>query len=396
RTTELSRALAETERQREHLHQQQQALQQILEQVPAAVATLLGPQHEYSFFNARYQALVGGRAQLGQAVAACLPELVTQGLTQVLDEVFTTGEPFVGLERLVELHHPGATEPARRYLNFTYQLLPAAPDQPRSLLAFIVDNTDQVQSRQRVAEANQNLTSANAALDLSNRRLTRTNADLDTFVYTASHDLKQPINNLLGLLDELRRTVAFADPAEGELLLPMIEQALHQLGTTIDDLAAVGQVKQASGAPVETVDLAELTHEVLQALQPQMLAARARITTDFAIAPTIRYSRANLRTILLNLIGNSLKYADPARTARIHLSLWKENGAPLLLIEDNGLGFDAHRHQAELFQLFRRFHTHTEGTGVGLYLVNRIVQGNGGRVEVESEIGQGTTFRLYL
>ena len=396
RTVELTNALADTERQREQLRQQQQALRQILEQVPASVATLEGPDHRFAFFNARYQALVGGRARLGSTVAETLPEAVGQGFIELLNGVFTTGQPFVGLEMLAELYNPDTGQPEQRYLDFTYQLLPAAPDQPRSLLAFIVDTTDQVHSRRLVAETNDHLLAANAALDLSNRRLSRTNADLDNFVYAASHDLKQPINNLLGLLDELRRTVAFADPAEGELLLPMIDEALHQLGTTVDDLAAVGQVQQAGAAPTETVALAELTQEVLQTLQPQVLAARARITTDFSAAPTVRYSRAHLRTILLNLIGNSLKYADPARPGRIHLSLWKEAGAPLLLIEDNGLGFDVHRHQEELFQLFRRFHTHIEGTGVGLYLVNRIVQGNGGRVEVESEIGQGTTFRVYL
>ena len=396
RTVELSNALAETERQREHLHQQQQALQQILEQVPAAVATLAGPGHVYAFFNARYQALVGGRARVGTKVAEAVPEIATQGFVKLLDEVYASGQPFVGLEKLVELHNPATGQTEQHYLDFTYQQLPTAPDQPRSLLAFIVEVTGQVRSRQQVAEANEHLLAANAALDLSNRRLTRTNADLDNFVYAASHDLKQPINNLLGLLDELRRTVAFADPEEGELLLPMIDAALHQLGTTIDELAAVGQVQQAGNAATETVALAELTQEVLQALQPQVLAVRARITTDFAAAPTVRYSRANLRTILLNLVSNSLKYADPARPARIHLSLWKEAGAPLLLIEDNGLGFDAVLHQNELFQLFRRFHTHTDGTGVGLYLVNPIVQGNGGRVEVESEIGQGTTFRVYL
>ena len=396
RTVELSNALAETEQQREHLRQQQQALRQILEQVPAAVATLAGPDHRFAFFNARYQALAGGRAQVGYTVAEALPEVVGQGFVGLLDGVFATGETFVGFETPTELYNPATGQAERRYLDFTYQLMPAAPDQPRSLLAFVVDVTDQVLSRQQVADANEHLLAANAALDLSNRRLTRTNADLDNFVYAASHDLKQPINNLLGLLDELRRTVAFADPAEGDLLLPMIDDSLHQLGTTVDDLAAVGQVQQAGNAPTETVDLDELTQEVLQALQPQVLAARARITTDFAAAPAISYSRANLRTILLNLLGNSLKYADPARTARIHLSLWKEAGAPMLLVEDNGLGFDVHRHQDELFQLFRRFHTHTEGTGVGLYLVNRIVQGNGGRVEVESEVGQGTTFRVYL
>ena len=396
RTVELSNALAETEQQREHLRQQQQALRQILEQVPAAVATLEGAEHRFAFFNARYQALVGGRARLGVPTAEALPEVVTQGFIERLDDVYATGEPFVGVEILTELFNPATGQAEQRYLDFTYQLLPTAPDQPRSLLAFIVDTSDQVRGGQQVAEANEHLLAANAALDLSNRRLTRTNADLDNFVYAASHDLKQPINNLLGLLDELRRTVAFADPTEGELLLPMIAESLHQLGTTVDDLAAVGQVQQAGSVPLETVDLTELTQEVLQTLQPQVLTARARITTDFLAAPTVSYSRANLRTILLNLVGNSLKYADPARPARIHLSLWKEAGAPLLLIEDNGLGFDVHRHQEELFQLFRRFHTHTEGTGVGLYLVNRIVQGNGGRVEVESEVGQGTTFRVYL
>ena len=396
RTVELSNALADTERQREHLRRQQQALRQVLEQVPAAVATLEGPEHRFTFFNARCQGLVGGRAAVGRTVAEALPEVANQGVIGLLDEVFATGQPFVGFAIPTELQDPATGQPTRRYLDFTYQLLPAAPDQPRSLLAFIVDATDQVLSRQQVAEANEHLTAANAALDHSNRCLTRTNADLDNFVYAASHDLKQPINNLLGLLDELRRIVAFTDPADGELLLPMIDESLHQLGTTIDDLAAVGQVQQAGAQPTETVALDELVQEVLQALQPQVLAARARVTTDFAAAPTVRYSRANLRTILLNLIGNSLKYADPARPGRIHLSLWKEAGAPLLLIEDNGLGFDVHRHQDELFQLFRRFHTHIEGTGVGLYLVNRIVQGNDGRIEVESEIGQGTTFRVYL
>ena len=396
RTVELTNALADTELQREYLRQQQQTLQQILEQVPAAVATLEGPEFRFAFFNARYQTLVGGRARLGASVVEALPEIAEQGFIKLLEEVFATGRPFVGLETPVQLLVPATGQSERRYLDLTYQLLPDAPEQARSILAFVVDTTDQVRSRGQAAETNEHLLAANAALDLSNRRLTRTNADLDNFVYAASHDLKQPINNLLGLLDELRRTVAFADPAEGELLLPMIDESLQQLGTTVDDLAAVGQVQQAGTAPTETVDLAELTQEVLQALQPQVLAARARVTTDFAAAPTVRYSRANLRTILQNLLGNSLKYADPTRPARIHVSLWKEAGAPMLLIEDNGLGFDAHRHQDELFQLFRRFHTHIEGTGVGLYLVNRIVQGNGGRVEVESEIGQGTTFRVYL
>jgi signal transduction histidine kinase len=158
----------------------------------------------------------------------------------------------------------------------------------------------------------------------------------------------------------------------------------------------VGQVQRLPDLPAETVALDELTQEVLHTLQPQVYAARARVTTDFTARPTVTYARASLRTIVLNLLSNALKYADPSRPARVHLSVWVQEDRPVLLVEDNGLGFDVQRHRDELFHLFRRFHDHTEGTGVGLYLINRIVQSNGGRVEVESEIGEGTTFRVFL
>jgi signal transduction histidine kinase len=76
--------------------------------------------------------------------------------------------------------------------------------------------------------------------------------------------------------------------------------------------------------------------------------------------------------------------------------VWVEAGQPVLVIEDNGLGFDAERYGPELFQIFRRFHHHTAGTGVGLYLVNRIVQAHGGHIEVDSQVGAGATFRVWL
>jgi PAS domain S-box-containing protein len=234
-------------------------------------------------------------------------------------------------------------------------------------------------------------------LKQTNAQLTRINQDLDNFVYAASHDLKQPVNNLSGLFEELRRSAQFTDPAEEQLLVPLIQDALLQLGHTIDDLATLGQAQQVSEAsPSELVSLESLTEEVIATLEPQIRAARARITVDFDARPTVDFARANLRTILLNLLGNSLKYADPTRPARIHVSVWAEEEQPVLVVQDNGLGFDVQRHRGELFHLFRRFHDHTEGTGVGLYLVNRIVQATGGSIEVDSRPGEGATFRIRL
>jgi PAS domain S-box-containing protein len=233
-------------------------------------------------------------------------------------------------------------------------------------------------------------------LKQANEQLTRTNRDLDNFVYAASHDLKQPVNNLTSLLDELRRSVTFADPVEEQLLVPMVHEALQQLSTTIDDLAALGQAQQLSHAPAEQVSLADLTAEVVAILEPQVQVARARITTDFTAQPALSFARANLRTILLNLLGNSLKYADPTRPAQIHISVRREQDRSVLEVRDNGLGFDAQKYGAELFQLFRRLHTHTPGSGVGLYLVKRIVEASGGSVEVESQPGTGAIFRIQL
>ncbi|GGG52010.1 hypothetical protein GCM10011378_30350 [Hymenobacter glacieicola] len=268
--------------------------------------------------------------------------------------------------------------------------------------SLVTDVTEQVIAREQVqalneelAAINEELTASNEDLSEANQQLTRTNQDLDNFVYAASHDLKQPVNNLAGLFAEVRRGVAFHDPVEEQILVPLIDDALHQLSATIDDLAALGQTQQVS-SPAETVALARVVEDVLQTLKPQIKASQARITTDFEGLPSLRYSRTNLRTILLNLLGNSLKYADPTRPVQIHVSSWLEAHQPIVMVQDNGLGFDADKHGPELFQLFRRFHTHTPGTGVGLYLVHRIVQAQGGHVEVESQVGQGATFRVGL
>uniref|UniRef100_UPI003CEA37CE sensor histidine kinase n=1 Tax=Hymenobacter sp. B1770 TaxID=1718788 RepID=UPI003CEA37CE len=195
---------------------------------------------------------------------------------------------------------------------------------------------------------------------------------------------------------ELRRGITFTDPAEETVLLPLIDQNLQQLTTTLDDLAALGLMQQAALDPAEPLDLEELVADVLQVLEPQQRAARARVTVDFAARPVVLYPRASLRTIVLNLLSNAFKYADPARPGRVHVSLWLDAGQPVLWVKDYGLGFNAAAHGPDPFQLFRRFHTHTEGTGVGLYLVNRLVQANGGHIEVDSRVGEGATFRVYL
>jgi PAS domain S-box-containing protein len=227
-----------------------------------------------------------------------------------------------------------------------------------------------------------------------NEELTRNNQDLDNFVYAASHDLKQPVDNLAGLFGELRRSSTFA--ADDDELLRRLESAIRQLRTTIDDLTTVGQVQRQPQLPTDSVDFAELTREVLSTHAPQVQASGARISTHFAELPALAYARSDLRTILTNLLGNALKYAHPDRRPDIRVRTYLDGPRPVLLVSDNGVGLDVERHRDELFHIFQRFHSHVGGTGVGLYLVNRLVRNYGGHVEVESEVGQGATFRVCL
>ncbi|MDQ2793975.1 MAG: hybrid sensor histidine kinase/response regulator [Bacteroidota bacterium] len=252
-------------------------------------------------------------------------------------------------------------------------------------------------TRQELDERNRQLSAANETAVARNRELARTNQDLDNFVYAASHDLRQPVNNLRGLFEELCRSASFQDPEEA-IILRLFDDSLTSLTTTVTDLAAVVQEQRQQGdTTTEMVTLAPLFQEVLHSLGPQIAEAEAQISADFSALPEVQYVRGNLRTIVLNLLSNSIKYRHPNRQPVVGLRAYYHEGCPVLEVTDNGLGMNMAQHGHELFHLFRRFHPFAgEGTGVGLFLVNRIVQHEGGRIDVESEVGQGTVFRVQL
>ena len=239
---------------------------------------------------------------------------------------------------------------------------------------------------------------AQQQLEEKNARLVRTNDDLDNFIYTASHDLRQPIHNMAGIFEELTRTAYFRDP-DAIKLITYFERALGRIYATIDDLSAIVQVqRQQQELPVEAVELAPLVAEVIASLHDQVTQAGATFELDFATCPQMSFVRPNLQSVLFNLISNSLKYAAPGRPPRIRLSCTPDavSGHPIFTVQDNGLGIDMERFGPQLFQLFRRFHPHIDGTGMGLYLVNRIVQNHNGRLEVSSTVDEGTTFHIHL
>ena len=233
-------------------------------------------------------------------------------------------------------------------------------------------------------------------LQQKNKELVRKNTDLDNFVYTASHDLKVPIANLEGLLTLLNTKLEKGLNAREQELLGMVHTSIARLKETIIDLTDVARLqKQLEEEEFEEVDFNEVLSDVLADMQQLIDENSAKIFITSPIKK-IQYNKKNLRSILSNLITNSIKYKHAERSPSVYITLQKENKElNLLQIRDNGAGIPE-RHLPKIFNLFKRLSRQVEGSGMGLYIVKRIVENSGGYIEVESQPEKGTTFNLYL
>ena len=247
-----------------------------------AVAIFRGPHYVIELANPAVCAIWGRTVDqvLGKPLFEALLEAAGQGFEELFDGVLATGVPYVATELPSTLDRAGHRDTV--YWNFVYQPLVDDAGQRTGVSVVATDVSEQVRARRKLEQFGQELAIAyaglqvahidtelvNAALSSHNHLLTRTNADLDSFVYAASHDLKLPVLNLAGLFEELRRSVTFTDPAEERILVPLFQDSLRQLTTTLDDLAALGQLQQAALAQAEPLALDEMVEGVLQALEP--------------------------------------------------------------------------------------------------------------------------------
>jgi PAS domain S-box-containing protein len=238
---------------------------------------------------------------------------------------------------------------------------------------------------------------AEEELQAVNKQLMRTNVDLDNFIYTASHDLKQPIANIEGLLLALQHELpAAALVGEVPTMLHLMQEAVERFGRTIMHLTDVSRLQQAHAQPATHVNLAQVVQEVQLDLAPLIAQTAAQVLVAVPDNTTLLFSAKNLRSVVYNLLSNALKYHHPDRLLVVHLTYQLEAEVQVLEVADNGLGLDLAHGQDKLFAMFQRLHTHVEGTGIGLYMVKKMVENVGGRIEVQSVLGEGSTFRVYF
>jgi signal transduction histidine kinase len=367
-------ALVEAERER-------QRLSQLVLQAPAAMCLLQGPDFVYELVNPGYQQLFAGRQLLGQPLLEAVPELQGSPIWERLQEVYRTGQTHQDQEVLIPLGRAaGGPEARPRYFNHTFQARYNEHQQVDGVYVFAFDVTEQVTARQQVLDLNQ--------------QLTRVNADLDSFVYMASHDLRGPINNLEGLVQALHEELPNPQDPAGPLLR-MMQEAVARFQRTLGQLGEVLQLNQAQDPVAPAVELATIVEDLRQDLLPALQQTGGQLEVEAEACPVVAMPAKSLRSLLYNLLSNALKYRHPDRPPQVRLSCHTQHGYWCLTVQDNGLGLTAAQ-QAELFALFRRFHDHVDGLGLGLYTVKKIAENLGGRVEVQSKPGVGSTFRVYV
>jgi signal transduction histidine kinase len=250
---------------------------------------------------------------------------------------------------------------------------------------------------EELAAINEEMQATNEELHESNTRLLRTNTDLDTFVYTASHDLKSPITNVEGLLLALRDHLPANALDHGVVprLLDMMAGAVSRFQQTLGHLTDISRLQQEQVQPAVAVDLPALVEAVRLDILPELTAAGAILAVDLDGCRTVHFSAKNLRSIVYNLLSNAVKYRAPDRPAHVLLRCRPVAGRILLEVQDNGLGL-SDLQQGELFRMFRRLHTHVAGSGVGLYMVKKMIENAGGTLTVQSQLGVGSTFTVSL
>jgi signal transduction histidine kinase len=226
-----------------------------------------------------------------------------------------------------------------------------------------------------------------------NDQLSKTNARLKEFTYAISHDLKTPLSSLKIAADHLQHN------QEGEDIVAykaILSRSVHRLDKTIHSLIEILDMQNQDKQIVRALDFNDLFSEIKEEFETIIGECGASIHTDFTAAPRIHHIEAYIQSLFRNLLSNALKYKDPVRPLFVRATTELEGNNIRFRFSDTGSGMDMNRVKSRLFTPFTRFSNHSDGKGIGLYMVKGMVESNGGTVIVESELEKGTTFIVTL
>ena len=225
--------------------------------------------------------------------------------------------------------------------------------------------------------------------------LRQANEDLEQFAYSASHDLKEPLRNLVIYSELLSKRYGQQFEGEGKELLRHLSQGAKRISALLADLLAYTQAATLT-TEVQAANCTEIFHMVIRDLAGEINQSGAMITDG--TLPVVAVNAVHVRQLFQNLIGNALKYRKSSEAPKIVLAAHRERSFWHFSVQDNGIGIEPQYHE-RIFGIFKRLHGNYgtySGTGIGLAICQKIVERYDGRIWVESALGAGATFHFLL
>ncbi len=388
--SEINQALNNTQSLLEKVNAQKQEIEQkknelalIMNNSPSCIS-YVNKYYEYQFNNNTYFEWFGITEEEleGQHVSTILGEKTfREDIKQHLDKAFTGRK----------MYYEGVTEFAtQQKKNVRGAFIPDIDDNKtiKGCFIFIEDITPlkrvELALRKEVKERTN-----------TEKLLKRYNEELKNFAYVTSHNLRSPLANVIGLIklyDHQQPTNEF-----NTIIVDNVEKATQTMDEVLQDLNDIISIKNEAVTLKTSISFQETLEKTLQIINKQIKEANAKIITDFSKVPKAQAVKSYMDSLMLNFLTNAIKYCSPTRQPIIQLKTEKTlDNKVCLSIQDNGIGIDLVKNKEKIFGLYKRFHTHIEGRGLGLHLVKKQVEAMGGTITVESEVDKGTIFKVYL
>ena len=220
------------------------------------------------------------------------------------------------------------------------------------------------------------------------------NKDLEQFAYIVSHNIRAPVANMIGLAEELNYD-SHAEEVKKMFKRELVLSA-KRLDNILIDLNDILKAKREINEKKQIIHLPNLVFSIQASIKNLIIKEGVTISTDFTDVSEFATLTSYMHSIFFNLITNSIKYRHPERPVMIFIKSTKAGSRVIISFKDNGTGIDLGRRKDQVFGLYKRFHPHIEGKGIGLFMVKTQVDTLGGSISVDSAINKGSEFKIEL
>ena len=218
-------------------------------------------------------------------------------------------------------------------------------------------------------------------------------SDHEILLDTISHDIKTPLTSLILAID-LFKKVSLEKPDDFKALLNIVENSILKMRNIIYELTETRKQEHKYKAEEELLNFEHILEHVRLTMNDIIKESGAKIKTEINVSQ-INFNRRKLRSIIYNLVNNAIKYKSPDQKPEIFIKTESDGNYIILSITDNGIGIEENK-QDKIFSKYFRVENEISGSGIGLYLINEIVKSSGGKIVVESQKGNGSTFKVFL